>query len=386
MKLILLPDSGENVLGDVYSRAFANSIELYIVSAYLTHWDIKTPLGKQCTGFKLIVGKDFGITRKKACLDVMGWLDNSRRGQFFVADDIEGFHPKAMFWREEDGRRFALVGSSNLSRAAFRTNHEVNAFSEIDVTSFEAAKIWIDSLANRSVVVSEHWLNEYSEAVQPPKKTSINGPQGPVVELPLPAIDNYVRLQPVLKNRRRQMQVFSTKRMGLEAIFRAAVATNAKDWSTTCNDEFYKSLNHLWVFGDGGCRFQGPGWERQGKSSNFRELSLSLIRVIDSNESERDEVVTAEIDRLSSRGVSTRKSVFSEMLCQFFSQQYPVLNSPVKSWLESTNFAAPKKATEGVRYIDLTRKLRLALKRTPKYPAKNLAELDAIVWLSNQAS
>ena len=64
MELLLLPKRSGTELQDVYRRALRESTHLYIVSAYLTHWDIKEELGCQCESFKFIVGKDFGITRK----------------------------------------------------------------------------------------------------------------------------------------------------------------------------------------------------------------------------------------------------------------------------------------------------------------------------------
>ena len=111
---------------------------------------------------------------------------------------------------------------------------------------------------------------------------------------------------------------------------------------------------------------------------------MSLVRVVDAADFYRDDVVTEEIDRLAEEKVPTRGALFSEMLCQFFPNQYHVLDKPVKSWLESTGFTPPARATEGIRYIDLARKLRTPLARTPNHPATNLAELDTVIWLSTQ--
>lgn len=385
VELIFLPDAATSDLMAVYRRAFTNSTELYIVSAYLTHWDLDVPLGSECKTFRLIVGKDFGITRKSACLNVMRWMQDFRRGQFLVADDIDGFHPKAMFWREADGSTYALVGSSNLSRAAFSSNHEINGLARVDDTTFKAAKKWIKQLADKSVVVSESWLDEYVEAVQPrrpgPSKNGLNS--SPTVDLTLPLPSNVVRIREVLRHRRQQMRDFKTRRNSLERLFRTAASRAPSTWKEKKNVQFYDDLNGLWFFGDG-CRFQGPGWERKGKSSDFREFSISLVRVLDSDEFVRDDVVVSEIDRLSAAAVSTRKALFSEMLCQFFPDQFPVLNNPVNGWLSSTSFSPPARSTEGVRYVDLARKLRTALRRAPSYPAKNLAELDAVIWLASQ--
>lgn len=74
MNLILLPDSGDKSLERHYNDALQKAIELYIVSAYLTEWDAPVALNEDCQEFRFIVGKDFGITRKAACRNVMHWL------------------------------------------------------------------------------------------------------------------------------------------------------------------------------------------------------------------------------------------------------------------------------------------------------------------------
>jgi len=155
MKLLLLPKGSGTELQDVYRRALRESTHLYIVSAYLTHWDIKGDLGHQCESFKFIVGKDFGITRKAACEDVLRWLPPDRHDDFLAAEAIDGFHPKAVFWRELDGKSYALVGSSNLSKAAFSTNYEANGYSLISDKTFKAAEQWIEKLANMCVTLRE---------------------------------------------------------------------------------------------------------------------------------------------------------------------------------------------------------------------------------------
>jgi HKD family nuclease len=126
MSLILHTPENTGELSDIYHRAMANAVELFIVTAFLTEWDTSLKLNADCRKFRVIIGKDFGITRKAACTALMGWLPPTRKGQFMVADRISGFHPKVVFWKETNGRSFAIVGSSNLTRAAFETNYEAN--------------------------------------------------------------------------------------------------------------------------------------------------------------------------------------------------------------------------------------------------------------------
>ena len=88
MKLFLHTPQTDSELLAIYQRAFSEASELFIVSAYLTEWDSSLKLGNQCKHFRIIIGKDFGITRKHACEAVMKWLQKSKIATFKVADSI----------------------------------------------------------------------------------------------------------------------------------------------------------------------------------------------------------------------------------------------------------------------------------------------------------
>ncbi|WP_145156304.1 phospholipase D family protein [Pseudomonas oryzihabitans] len=386
MDLILLPKKPEGLsLEKIYHRALSRSKELYIVSAYLTEWGIEEPLGDQCESFLFIVGKDFGITRKNACRTVLGWLPADRHQEFMVAESINGFHPKAMFWRELDGKCYALLGSSNLTKAAFSTNYEANGFSVISDEQFEFSSEWIEQVHGVSVTLDETWLNKYEEARQPAGggKTEADAPVdgGEVYHLPLPAIRKLKGYQRVLEQRRDQMKIFRRRKAELEALFRTS--SKARNWNEARSDDFYYKLSSLWFFGEEGSRFQGKGWERKGRNSDFRELSKSLVRVLDASFASRDSVVIREINRLTQLRIPTRGALFSEMLCQFFPKHYFVLNSPVRNWFVGLDFSFPRGISKGERYVNRARLLRAALDRAENYPAKNLAELDCIIWFAS---
>jgi len=386
MDLLLLPQPSNGTLADVYHRALRNSVRLYIVSAYLTHWEIEEDLGPQCETFVFIVGKDFGITRKAACENVLDWLPEDREVQFLAAEGIDGFHPKAVFWQEADGSCHCLLGSSNLSRAAFTSNYEANGYAKISSKSFAQATEWITRLMRKCVTLDSTWLDQYREALQPrkprkPDEPAVDEPDdGRAFDLNLPLPLSAKRQKDVLARRREQIEMFSRAKNDLVDLF--SKAKRARVWQLDRNEEFYWALKELWSY-EAGNRFQGAGWERQGKSSDFREFARSLIKVMEAEELSRDAVVSREIDRLKTLDVRTRGALFSEMLCQFFPEDYYVLNKPVKKWLRGTTVSAIRGDSEGSKYIRGARLLRTALARSPKYPAKNLAELDALIWLNS---
>jgi hypothetical protein len=142
---------------------------------------------------------------------------------------------------------------------------------------------------------------------------------------------------------------------------------------------FYNTLDQHWG-GEVGGRLQGAGFQIKGKHSNFQALSKSFLKFVDADDDDRDDVTIAEIDRLAEKKIPTRSAFLSEMLCLSFPQFFPVVNKPVKNYLRHINFRPPSGASEGAIYLDLAQKLRLSLRQRPDYPAKNLAELDAVIW------
>lgn len=368
-----------SALGKHYRAAIAEAVELYIVSAYLTEWEADVVLAPSCKRFRFIIGKDFGITRKEACRKVLKWLPAGRMPDFLVADRITGFHPKAIFWCNPKGQSFVLIGSSNLSRAAFEGNVEANVMLEVSAQTFESARAWIDWIEERSVPVGYGWLDRYVEAEATPgrgggtrKPASKHGTS--VITFKLPRIPEARKL---VRERRKQLEAYARHRAGLMRLFRRAA-----DEQIT-SGQFYEALPQHWGR-DLGNRLQGKGWDRKGKEADFQDLAKAFITIADAPRRERDDVVRAQLDRLADCGNPARKAFMSEMLCLRFPDEFPVLNKPVHMFLAKNQFTAPPGSSEGGRYIDLARKLRSALRANPGYPAKNLAEVDHLIWASSE--
>ena len=375
MSLFLHSPASGSKLTAYYEKAFSNATELYIVTAYLTDWNENLRLNKDCKNFRVIIGKDFGITKKEACQKLINWLPSKRKGQFLVADLIGGFHPKAVFWKEANQKCFAIIGSSNLTKAAFETNYEANVYSEISNSDFISARDWILEIEDLSVVVSEDWLVKYIEAnreTKNNKKKTINE-NSIIAKIKLP---NQRGIDKLILNRRQQLITFNNNKTKLKRLF-SRCANNEISWI-----DFYNELSNYWGY-EVGDRMQGNGWEIRGKHSNFSELSLSVIKIIEADKKNRDDIVVEEIDRLYELNIPTRKAFLSEILCLFFPNEYPLLNKPVIDYLKKIKFRPPSDASEGTKYIDIARKLRFSLKQNPEHPAKNLAELDTVICNSN---
>lgn len=374
MELCLHRGGESSSLAEHYGRAFESAVELYIVSAYLTDWAPDSKLSSSCRKFRFIVGKDFGLTRKKACRDVLKWLPAARKADFMVADRVSGFHPKAAFWKDADGGAYMLMGSSNLSRAAFVGNVEANVTSRISEDRFRSAVEWINWIEERSVPVSDSWLEMYVEAQQNrethSRKRGSKPSRNEVVSFDLPLPPDWKDLNATT---RQKLSAYAKYGDGLERLFRRCA--NGKIGSR----RFFEELPAYWGF-ERRNRLQGAGWERLGKSANFKEIAIAYLAIVDSSVLHRDDEVRRQLDLLHSSRNSARKAFLSEMLCLRFPDLYPVLNDPVRHFLADSGIRTQRGASEGASYIDLARKLRLALRSEPKHPARNLAELDHLIW------
>jgi hypothetical protein len=307
----------------------------------------------------------------------MRWLPPQRKGQFLVADRIGGFHPKAVFWRDTKGECFALVGSSNLTRAAFETNYEANVFCKLSEADYIRGKRWVKEIEKQSVVVSEDWLKQYHEATpaggrgtKKPRKGSRD--VTPLIELRLPTPR---RMEELIGRRRKNLALYQKKRELLENLFRRCAKKQIS------SEKFYEELPHSWS-SEVGDRLQGAGWEIKGKHGDFQSLSRSFVNIIDAADEDRDDVVSEEIDRLSELSVPTRGAFLSEMLCLRFPSEYPVLAKPIWEYLKAAKYKAPRNSSEGANFIFLAKALRASLLHNPEHPAKNLAELDTVIWLA----
>jgi hypothetical protein len=377
MDLILHPSEANGRLSELYQRAFANAVELLIVNAYLTEWDSSRVLNADCRHFRMIIGKDFGITRKAACRAVMNWLPPYLKAYFLVAGQIAGFHPKAVFWKEASGCTFAIIGSSNLTVAAFATNYEANLFCALTLPDYQAAKKWVDTILQKSVPVSEAWLENYQEAPVNgggAKRKSTNKASDDIahvrLQLPRPAgTAESVRL------RRTLLTVFAQNKEGLRRLFQ-----DCADGKIS-SSKFYEALPSHWG-GQVGGRIQGKGWERRGKASDFCLLAKSFLKIVGADADTRDDVVVKEMDCLAEAGtVPARRAFLSEMLCLHFPELFPVVNKPVQKYLKDVGFEPSSRASEGSQYLMLAQTLRVSLQQHPTHPAKNLAELDTVIWL-----
>lgn len=372
-KLFLNPDiKTENRLNAVYEKAISEAIELYIFSAYLTHWSIKKELNSQLKEFKFIFGQDFGLSKKSAIRSVLKWLPAHLKFNLMVAQDIQGFHPKAVFWKNKKNEYYALIGSSNLTYAAFTMNYEANILTAISEKDFTDVKKWMKTIATRSVPVSEDWLDKYQEAEIIYKKGSKKKSAMDELMVGIPPYD-----KDLICSRRGQMQNHQSVRKQLKELIEQCAS------GVVGNKYFYEQLKKLWSWendnqGTGvGNRFQSLAWVRQGKGADFQKLCIALQKVFEASDEARDSIVAQQIDYLKEHKVSVRRSVFSELLCQEYPEKYPVLNKPVEKFLKDNRFKAARGSSEGSKYIDLSMKLRAVVAKQSEI--KNLAELDVLI-------
>jgi len=380
MKIILNPpkENEENTLRSIYQTAIKEAKELFIINAYLTDWLMKNKLNPNCEKFRFIVGTDFGITRKDPCKAVLKWLPKNLKDNFLAVDKISGFHPKLVMWKSFDDRVFLLLGSSNLTDAAFNTNYEANIFTEINSDAYNEITQLVDSLMENVSPISEDWLDQYVEAKRgnPIRKSKTQ--EAIFITLPLPKGKG---IEELLANRRGGQKKFSQIKDKLIDIM-------GRSASGKINDSiFYKEMMKLWS--DHPSRFQGSGFQILGKNAKWHEICAALLNILNksitASQSSLDDIVKKEIDNLAEKENPIRRSWLSEMLCHFFPDKYPLIDGPIESWLKYNKYRAPRNSSEGAKYIDLAIKMRQAIKGGGnKTNIKDLAELDTAIWKWNK--
>jgi hypothetical protein len=381
MKIILNPpeESKQNTLRTIYQTAVKEAKELFIINAYLTDWSMRDKLNPNCENFCFIVGTDFGITRKDACKAVLKWLPKNLKDNFLAVDKIGGFHPKLVIWKDFHDRVFLLLGSSNLTDAAFNTNYEANIFTEINLDLYSQINQWVDAFRENASPISEDWLDhQYVEATRGKHIGKRKKQEPKVYPLPLPGgkgVEEGIR-----KRRQAQKTFLEIKDKLLEIVKQSA--------SGKMNDlMFYEEMMKLWS--NHPSRFQGSGFQILGKHAKWHEICVSLLNILNksiaASQSSLDDIVKKEIDNLVEKDNPLRRSWLSEMLCHFFPEKYPLIDEPVQTWLKCNKYRAPRNSSEGAKYIDLAIKMRQAIKGVgAKSKIKDLPELDTAIWKWNK--
>ena len=371
-KVLLNPDDPGR-LAAFYKTAATKSTDLLIATAFLTEWPINAKLNKGCNNFLILVGTDFGLTRKNALHKLLKWIPPDKKSNALAVPRFtEGsFHPKIVAWRDADAKNYALIGSSNLTSAAFATNYEANICQEISNKEFAAIRQWLRTIAANGQVITSDWIKSYKESNRAGfgggKQRKSSGDH--VIDLEIKVLKKHHKW--VLKRRAQQDSFREIKR-------RISNLTERGAKGVLSNSVFWTEFWNLWA--NHHSRFQGSGFQISGKRANWREACTSLLRITNgpSDIFDLDNLVQVEIDYLSKKNNPVRGAWFSEMLCHFFPMQYPLHNKPVKQWLRMKKWRAQRGSTEGSKYVELARKLRITMKHNKEI--KSLAELDCVIW------
>jgi hypothetical protein len=375
MEILLGPSTnGQRELARSYARAIKSSKELYIASAFLTNWGTHDRLCARCEKLLFLVGTDFGLTRKQACENVLRWLPKKLKSDFLAVPSTSAgsFHPKVIAWLGVDNRYHCIVGSSNLTEAAFNLNYEANIELDISRREYDQIVKWIEDIAKECQVINADWLDQYKErSFTRPKKVS-SKKEGRVIQLSIPSGGKYD--EAIVDRRKREKRFGEIDRKLLLAMRKCARGTMS-------NAAFWERFKDLWWYHPS--RILGEGLQISAKHANWHQACKSMLHIVDLEKTESeislDRVVQVELDLLAKAGNPVRGAWFSEILCHYLPHRYPVLAQPVKEWLKLKRWKAQQGSSEGSSYIELARKLREAIRQNEGGP-RNLPELDAVIW------
>jgi HKD family nuclease len=378
-RLLLGPDNAkQNELRDAYGLALDQAEELYIASAYLTEWDTDYKLGNACKSLVFLVGTDFNLTRKKAMRNVLRWKPKHITFSFIAISAPSGnFHPKIVAWKTSNGSCHCIVGSSNLSKAAFYRNYEANVMLKISLTDYKGIRKWLNDIAGdpSSSPIDEDWIeHHYEEAKIKPKSKSKS--KAGVLKIAPSDLPNGPSCASAVRKRRVKEASFQE----IAKPLRSAVSRCAAQKMT--DSAFWRAFWGLWSKHQS--RIQGSGLQFSGKKAKWHQACSALLAIMESVKSvspfQLDQLVAKQIDQLHKRKNPMRGAWLSEMLCHYLPDLYPVRNKPVLLWLSKIQLRNRRGASEGEKYVELAQKLRLAVQKECPAGARNLPELDAAIF------
>jgi hypothetical protein len=374
MQLFLLPESGGK-LTEAYFEAFENADEIFVLSAYLREWR-DFALSSSCENVTVIVGKDFGITRKQALTRLLEWkVEQGDTCHAYVADGIDGFHPKILAWREGD-EHYLIVGSSNLTVSAFESNVEANCRLKISRSRYDHICHWVADVLASSTPIDQQWIDAYQEKPLPTHKNRKKQAENPSNLLGV-VLPRFPGLAGALAYRKERIHAFEACKEEVTRTIRACAHGDMSSY------DFYEWLIENWNRSE--WKFQGNGvFRHEHDATDWQFVCHALTTCLDAADEKRDAIVMQQYDRLEDNKeiARVRKAFLTEMLCHYFPEDYPLWNNVLERWFKHVglNATRPRGLSAGQKYIWMAEHLRRVIEENPSYPANNIAELDHIFW------
>jgi hypothetical protein len=348
---------------DIIADAICNADEISWASAYLTSW----PLSKKCVPKKtcslcnIVIGSDFGITRKSALFDLLKWSKRSKANVYI--NETSGFHPKVLIWRE-GSKRFALIGSSNLSAAAWSSNIELNIRVALDKEHYEFLTDWFqDMVIGASPHLDKPWIKTYKES-----KRKHNAGHNAIAEIDY-RIKQLGKVE--LTGPRRQLRIYNKNKLQFIRAIKACASGGISN--KTFYEEMLELLRGTW-------RGNSHLISMNCKKENWKEICSYLNSIISAKKSDRDRIVKQTIDSLKSTNNLTRGAWLSEILCHHYPFDYPLINDPVKTWIRKNKIAKLYGIPTGYEFISISRIMRHLLTAS-KSKFRNFIEMDHAIWV-----
>jgi hypothetical protein len=366
-RFITFPRNEIQYSQDIIAEVVSNADEIWWASAYLTNWPLshKCIPKKSCSLCNIVIGSDFGITRKTALTDLLNWSKRTIANVFI--NESSGFHPKAIVWSKSN-KYFALIGSSNLSVAAWSTNTELNIMTEITKREYSNLTDWFKTkVIGDSDILDNTWIASYKES----KRTRNKG-RSAISEINL-------KIQKLGKTDlsfpKSQQRVYVRNKNEFIRIVR--LCANRK----LSNSVFWQ---RMWDLLDGSW-YGSPIWRINCKQANWQQTCKCLVEIFNSDSSQRDRIVKESIDLLESSQNPSRGAWLSEILCHHYPYAYPLINKPVKKWIRKNNLAQITNIPNGNSYLKISRIMRKILIQN-KNRFNGLGEMDHAIWEKSRKS
>ncbi len=367
-ELALLPHN-EGKLKLIYEKAFREADEIYFATAFLMNWAFKNKLKRGCEAI-FVIGEGFHLTRARAAQALQKWLGAK---VLHISKEGSSFHPKILAWRTR-AKYFALIGSSNMSVGGMQNNREANICVEINEKDWEVVKKWFDEIKKESRPYYE-WMPSYKEKdiIKDLNSKNKNNKIPEIIEIKGDK-DLY---KESYENHCRHQQMFKDNKKELVKLLRK------KQRST---DRYNAWMDFRETKAPG---FQLAGWTRSAAFKINDEICAAILEVIKmKNTADRDCKVIEILNNLEKNGNHLRNAFFTELLCQFFKNDYFLWNSVFTKTLKKTFTKNIRGQSLGNSYLYMCNILRDKMKsKHIKFYSifiKDFVQLDAALWCSKK--
>jgi HKD family nuclease len=330
----------------------ASEIRLATAFAHWSGWElIENSIRKSGAKSRLLTGLDFCQTGPSV---LKAWLELVREGRAaarLYLGDAATFHPKVLLI-SRGGRRFAIVGSANLSAGGFRNNVECSVFVN-DKKLLDELEGWFQSTFTDEEVTRSRTrpdIKEYEPRFKKARKhlaSVLKAQRQTQVKIAEQHHSELIRWKEAVSEAKRYFKSahfrgwYPKEKMAAAKRIKASLGYPTFKFSREGWDDFYAE----WDFGRLRQGWKAAAWKQHLKiQEGFRQLVNEEIPT-----QERLASVLDQDGRHRATGVGL--NIVSKVLAVHRPTQWPVYNRPIAETLAAFGYNVPRGMRPSTKYL-----------------------------------